>query len=454
MLPNNWVYDEATEEITDIIKTVNRLPIVDVFTSYGVKIEKISGRYAKALCPFHMDTRIGSFMINTDSNSCYCYSCNNGGNVVGSVAKILDVSYTKAALQIACDNKLIDKDKFKELLNIDYKPVAKKTKRHTKNSLEQLDKGIVALKNEVYEDMRQFFGLTKEHEKCLKEERHLTEDSLKNYFSIDTSSKSYLNHVKATFADKLDDIGNNVPGFYFDKKTVESIQVLRKKGIAIMIRDFEDNVTAIQVRDDDVNAKVRYTYLSFVPYSASGCFGGSSCGITFASVYSKDSDKLAIVEGMFKAEMLAANGFNAISVQGINNFSGIEREIEGMQQKGNFTAKTISVFYDADFVNNPQVTAAAIKLGEYLLAKLDVSVNYIIWDYNLGKGIDDLIISGNRRYCKSVDYETYRKHSEKSFTEALFITGFDKTPVSKLSKNDRDIILKEFSRLEGRIFNL
>ncbi len=69
MLPSNWIYTSEEDEVTEIISEVKRLPIVDVLSSYGVVPEKTSGHNTLALCPFYMDNTIGSFVINTVTNT-------------------------------------------------------------------------------------------------------------------------------------------------------------------------------------------------------------------------------------------------------------------------------------------------------------------------------------------------------------------------------------------------
>lgn len=450
MLPSNWIYASEEDEVTEIISEVKRLPIVDVLSSYGVVPEKISGHNALALCPFHMDNTIGSFVINTVTNTCHCFSCGEGGGTIRSVAKILDTDFIKAALQIACDQKLINEAKFKKLAEVDFEPKARKIEYNKPLDVEET-KSIKELKEEIYLAMAGFFGLNAIDKEYLLKVRQLKEESLSNYFSIDTVSDDYLKRLAATYpAEKLVEIGKQVPGFYLNRNEagVLRLDVLKKQGIGILMRNAKNEVIGVQVRSyKDENP--RYTFLSYkVPKTFEEfMLGGASIKTPFNVIYSS-SKKLAIVEGIFKAEILAQNGFNVISVQGVNNFSGIETQIKAMERKLGFGFNQITVFYDADFVSNPNVCAAAIKLGEYLYAKKEnIEVKYAYWDEVLGKGIDDLIFAGKRDIVKLMAFEDYKNNANDSFTRSLFNTGFENASPSKLTKDDRNLILREFKAI-------
>ena len=463
MLPTGWEYDDKTEEINDIIESVNQLPIVDVLASYNVEPERHSGRFVAALCPFHMDNKIGSFMINTDKNSCWCYACNKGGGVVKAVSMILDVDFAQAALQVACDNEIITKDKYNELSKVEYKPVKKAEK--TKETKSKVD---YSLAEEVYLDMAKFFGLSKEHETHILKDRGLSSKGvLEMAFSMDTTKPEFYKHLYSVYdKEKRAEIAEKVPGFFLKKDRFGNfdLDVVPKKGLALLLTDTFGDIRAIQVRDDDPDANIRYTFFSYVPPKKFNDFlrGGASCGTPACIHFEKNvsTGNIAICEGFFKGAKLAENEFNTISLPGVNNFKGIEKEIKVLRKelRDGYEVKpsnTISIFYDADFIKNPQVTAAAIKLGEYIMKKMpEITVNYIVWNPDNGKGIDDLINNGKRSTCKKYDFDYYSSTSQKAFTDALFVTGFTDTPQTKLTKNDRTIILSEFERIMRNKFNM
>lgn len=458
MLPNGWIYDDDQEEITDILNEVSKLNIVEVLEAYGVRPEHRNGTYVKALCPFHLDNKLGSFVINTERNTCYCYSCAKGGGVIKSASIILDKSYSDAALQVAADKGIIDEKKYKKLAGVKYKPIAKEFTPYDEKPVEE-NPTTRNLKDSVYKDLQFFFDLSEDHKNYLIEKRKLSEDDLRNYFSFDTEDKTkkreLLKYISKKYEANIETIGTKVPGFYFNNNKLD---VIPKKGIGMFLKSPRGIVTAVQVRADENKEDVpRYTYFSYKPpKSFSNMTGGSSAGTCFDTIYSKnESKKLAIVEGKFKAEILAQNGFNVIAVQGVNNFSRIETQIRETERVLKTTFEKVTIFYDADFISNPQVTAATIKLFEYLRKKefeFDIQVAY--WNPEDGKGIDDLIINGNKKTVKLMPADEYSAISQTSFTQALFTTGFDSTPANKISKDDRTAILNEFKSIMCRKFNI
>lgn len=65
------------------------MKIVDIIESYGIKLQK-SGRYFKALCPFHNEST-PSFVVYPETESFYCFGCNVGGGIVHFVAQYLNI---------------------------------------------------------------------------------------------------------------------------------------------------------------------------------------------------------------------------------------------------------------------------------------------------------------------------------------------------------------------------
>ena len=108
----------------------------------------------------------------------------------------------------------------------------------------------------------------------------------------------------------------------------------------------------------------------------------------------KNNVTLCIAEGRFKTEILSQWGNVALSVQGVGNFTGIDKDIKDIMNKTGKRFNRLFVFYDADMLKNSAVFAQAMKLGLYLKDTLpEIEVKYCIWPEKLGKGIDDMYLN-------------------------------------------------------------
>lgn len=80
------------KEIIQEIKT--RLDIVDIIKAYISNLKKV-GKNWIALCPFHNDHH-PSLHVSTDLGIFKCFSCGEGGDIIGFVQKIENISFNEA----------------------------------------------------------------------------------------------------------------------------------------------------------------------------------------------------------------------------------------------------------------------------------------------------------------------------------------------------------------------
>lgn len=454
-----WVYESETQELDALIQTVGELPIMSVLKSYGVKPAFKRGNRILALCPFHMDNHIGSFVITPERNSCYCFACENGGGVVKSVAKMLNKTYAEAALQIACDRKLITEEKFKELSGVKYEVKAHHASDNNEEDFatEELEEKTDEKKlmyHEVYTAFKEASSLSDEHLKKLTDKRHLSDERIKaDYFTISSSVRNTVKLMKKKLGDKYtDEQISKVPGFFMENlgKDKWELSYMSFRGLGILLRDEKGLAQAIQVRMDNVKDKAsRYIFMSG-KYEGSGVMknGGNIGTVIDYRPAAKKSSRFAITEGRFKSEILSQNGFNTFSVQGVNNYKGMVPMFKKIIKSQEIEPK-VCVFYDADLIKNPQVTAALIKLIKYLKNGIkEINISVVLWDCDLGKGIDDLIFAGNKHSCRKYDAKEFIEASENTLIDAVAAAGYDgNQPANKFTKEDRDVILSMFETL-------
>lgn len=459
MIKQGWVLPEE-DKLELIIKDVHELPIELVLQKYGVEPVRYVGSRILSLCPFHMDENIGSFSIDTEKKMCWCFACNNGGDAINSMKKIWNRSYVETVLQIACDFNLIDAKTYSELLGTEYERQGNEIKVKRERSKKRPSLETLTMWTKVYEFIANWFGLSDEDRDVLTNVRKLTEDRLHNYFSFSTKDTKTVSRLifdlKSAFpeyADKLVDI----PGFFEAKyKDRWQLTMFEYDAIGILLRNTAGLVVGIQLRDKDENAKVRYKYLSFKANSKNKYLkGGNTVGTPIDVIIPDNNNgKVAIVEGRFKAEILAQQGFIAMSVQGVNNFSGIEKDIKEVEAKLNMFIKKVYVFYDADQLRNGAVYQAGIKLGKYVIEKAKKNVSYAIWDQNFGKGIDDLILNGNKLKVKTFSFETYENTFNKAYAYAEEKSGIKGKTIISLKKEDRTAFYDAFESMSRKQFNV
>jgi len=457
------------EELLVLRRKVNRLPIDEVLSRYGVKMERRRGDMIDALCPFHLDHHLGSFKINVTKNSCFCFACQNGGGVVKSVSKILEKDETETILQIAMDFDLISETIFNHLSSSGEKYVRTKAsdyRRESEPKKESLSEDTVRLRSVIYETVKEVYGLDNMDRAYLLH-RGVPSDRIDlDYFTF--PGKDLFDQILYRVCDKTGlnraTVGNTMihtPGFIGTKEKRNGKEVtvpfmMVPVGIGILIRNAKGQVVAIQIRSKEIHPACRYTYFSYKAYGNDAFFGGGSVETPVDVIYPKEWNKrFAVTEGKFKAEQLALKGYVALSVQGVYNFKDVPDVISSAQKRlGQVNSALVDIFYDADFITNPNVCKARDELADLLL-KNGCTVRVAIWDVKFGKGIDDLLLREGHHPGRFVPAKTAGEAFEKSFDLALQKFGLNRnSPISKITEEERKGIVNEFTKQMKRFFGI
>lgn len=471
LIKDGWDLSDMSKDmkIDMLLDDIRDLSIAEVLESYGVRPAKITYNKVFALCPFHLDEHIGSFSIDKDLNFCYCFSCQKGGDAIKSMSIIWNKSYIDSALQIAADFGLITNEEYTNLAGTEYTDeyLDKKIKREVvirDNRNNKPNNETLKMWTDIYEYLRDYFGLSEEDYRYLSETRNLSKERIKrDYFSFNVSDQKEASRIifnlKKVFPQYVH-LLSTVPGFFEVKeKDRFIISMLMTNSLGILLRNVNGQVVAIQQRDKSENPQSRYYYYSWkVPGKNSFIKGGGSVGTPIdvcIPKYGTKEPKVAIVEGRFKAEILAQHGFITLSVQGVNNIRGIEKDILDIEDKYKTQLHNVYIFYDADQIRNSNVFEAGVKLSNYLQEALPrIENTFVIWPPEYGKGIDDLALAGKIECCKMINRCRYVATYKRSYEAAIAITGINLRNIAKISKEERSYFFDVFERLNRKDFNL
>ena len=81
------------QEFIEEVKS--RSPIEDVVSSYVTL--KRAGSSMVGCCPFHSE-KTPSFTVFSATQSCHCFGCGQGGDVINFIRKIENIDYPAAAI--------------------------------------------------------------------------------------------------------------------------------------------------------------------------------------------------------------------------------------------------------------------------------------------------------------------------------------------------------------------
>ncbi len=452
---------ERKEFIEQMFDKLEGLPIENTI---GRRINLIPrGRHLMGLCPFHNDTRLGSFLVTPDKRMWKCFACgeDTAGNAIKFVSMYDNLNYLDAAFKIAYEEGIISLDEYQIYSSYTYD---KKYVRSLKDKYEvrqeklELKKAPDDVCHNVYLFMQRYFGVNKIHHGHLLYVRKLSEERIKrDYFSMKTTEKKkFIEALKEKFPFYSDDTLSKVPGFFIDAKN--RLTYSGFQGIGILIRDSYGKILAVQIRKDTVKeGEQRYVWFSsaFAGYDErykGGCGTNSPLDVLYPSQFNAKKC-LCITEGRFKSEKLIEYGNYAISAQGISNWKGITKCIQELRT--NALLSQVFIMYDSDLLSNMQGLKHAKNLSQEIKKAFpDLRVRAAFWKAEYGKGIDDVAIAGNIKEVRYFeDINNIYMSCTKTANALLKTYGYDsfqKMPLEPRQKYKKELqALNEHSLLDS-----
>ena len=466
---------ERHEFITKLSRKVKQIPILlvigsteQIYSSYGEPVDPENedlttgnNRVYKALCPFHNDDHLGSFIITPSKNMWWCFVEGIGSSTIDFEMKKYDLSYSNAVLHLAKRFSLLSKEEEKK-----YAGSVKVRDVHVHDSVKLIKKSKVEQKKAdpvfidmVYKMFPLTFPLSEKHRAHLLNERCVPEYSLSDYFSYpsastDAAKELYMKAAEIAsekmFGKKVENLSEAektkveelkllkamrteliyVPGFY---KEHGKIRLMRCNGIGFLVKGERKNVgdalkqqaKGINVRRDTVEkGGKRYVWMSS-SYAAGrpGNEGGSSPGAPGGIIYPPGKIRkknLIITEGRFKAEAAARRGNIVIYVSGVSNWKSVMDMVIKTKEMYGITA--IFAMFDSDLMGNTAVHGQLISMCDEIKQKTGLSPRLLLWKIRYGKGFDDLIVkTGNAytSYMYSIEYTKFEGLYQKALRETL-----------------------------------
>ena len=395
--------------LNDLIVEIKQRPINEVIGLYLHLVQR--GPNFLALCPFHADTHLGSFVVSPNKGIWKCFACGEHGgvNYAGDAIKFVrlykKVSYFEAALDIAVQLRLISLEQYETYSRKRYDPkrveeAEKKYSEARATSVEQPEQAPAEVKDKVYRAFKEAAGLDEEDRQYLRSVRGLSDERIDaDYFTFPSNwrKKAMIISLVMEKTGITSEELSHVPGFFIDKE-YNMVSIISCKGIGILLHNPDGTVPAIQIRKKTVEkGEQRYVWFSssFAANSpdkfGGGCGTGSPKDVLWPSG-DRQSRCICITEGRFKSEVLSKSGNTVVSVQGVATWRGCIATIKDIVKIKPGFYTNIFLFFDSDLFGNPPLMEQVRLLVSALHKTFPrLSVVYAAWHKAGGKGIDDYI---------------------------------------------------------------
>lgn len=414
-------------------------------------------------------------------NYCKCYSCNETvNNVINLYMHINNTyNYYESLYNLARDFGVISSEDYDICMNYTSKFSSNKAPsinyavlESKKKEKEEKKVNTVALKsdeilNKIYRLIKELYPIKDEEKQHLLNYRALSEDRInQDYFSMPICDndfyKKLFSEIEKRFGYKpLDLIG--VPGFYLDDKG--GVKFKQTKGIGFLMSGADDLTRGIHVRAyDSISSTGELSFDEFAYnkdrkrpkyfwVTSSKLNNGSSSGapVDVNIPKSKKFKTCFITEGKLKGEIILKT-YNSpvISVQGVGNWVGrISPEVKLIEKNYN---KLSHIFcaYDADLCFNPKIFKECYNMVKNELVDFEGQVRIAVWDYNLGKGLDDMILNGHKDKLKSINFYLFAEVFNRYMKYILSL--YPNTTNTKIydennNEVDKDIIYNIYKRM-------
>lgn len=378
------------------------------------------GGHHKGICPFHNDKSLGSFVVTESKGIWKCFACGVGGDLIKFHSLFHNINYLDAAFEIAYNNHLITLDEYnykrrgkKKLIDYmerKYSILDRQKVDNNRANPEDLDKVYNIFINtirEYYKDnnKKNFYEglLSIEHKKHLKEIRNLTEEEIDAglFFTFPNRRimKKFSTKIKEQYGSE--NILKNIPGFYKEKGNIY-YTFATSKGIGFPVRNTEGKITGIQIRLDK-KRDVRYIWFSssfanFDDRYEVGTSAGSPVDISYNKIPKQYSGgiNVYITEGKFKTytlKNLIKTPSIIFSIQGVGSWRDLIKEFSKIANI--YMIKSTTIVFDSDILFNNAVYIQSNNLSNELKKIINSRIYYLCWDFDKGKGIDDLLINKN-----------------------------------------------------------
>lgn len=246
--------------------------------------------------------------------------------------------------------------------------------------------------------------------------RGMTEEQIEDFIAAPIDNRTIVQKILEDGSFEPRDL-LGVPGFYLEEMPggrlcPENIKFKYHPNTecVIAVRDEEDRIIALQSRVRYSNSGCRYFW-----YSSAGEIYGVSSNSPLGIVHGKglmdrkpgQPFRIAVCEGFFKAAAIARSMDIdcVIFANGIQNTS----PLLGLLQWIVCTWKCLSILIvpDMDFLTNKEVMKAYAKLTSTALS-ITKDVKVLAWPVELGKGYDDVLLSGGGGHCKVRPVSSFR----------------------------------------------